>query len=102
MIYYKYIDNAGNTKYLYSWRLVRTDPVPQGIKDIVPLRDKIKMIQQDLDAGIISSGGDMTVLELVKRYVSQKTGVRENTRVGYNFVINILKKEEFGSRRIIK
>ena len=42
------------------------------------------------------------VLELVKKYVAQKTGVRENTRVGYNFVINILKKEEFGNKRIDK
>ena len=99
---YKYIDNAGNTRYLYSWRLVRTDIAPQGIKDEIPLRDKIKMVQRDLDAGLISLGGDMTVLELVKKYIAQKTGVRENTRAGYNFVINILKKEEFGSRRIDK
>lgn len=99
---YKYIDNAGDTRYLYSWRLVRTDTAPQGVKDEMPLRDKIKAVQRDLDAGLISAGKDMTVLELVKKYVAQKTGVRENTRVGYNFVINILKKEEFGSRRIDK
>lgn len=99
---YKYIDNAGDTRYLYSWRLVRTDTAPQGVKDEMPLRDKIKAIQRDLDAGLISAGKDMTVLELVKKYVAQKTGVRENTRVGYNFVINILKKEDFGSRRIDK
>ncbi len=99
---YKYIDNAGDTRYLYSWRLVRTDTAPQGVKDEMPLRDKIKAIQRDLDAGLISAGKDMTVLELVKKYVAQKTGVRENTRVGYNFVINIFKKEEFGSRRIDK
>lgn len=99
---YKYIDNAGDTRYLYSWRLVRTDTAPQGVKDEMPLRDKIKAVQRDLDAGLISSGKDMTVLELVKKYIAQKTGVRENTRVGYNFVVNILKKEEFGSRRIDK
>lgn len=99
---YKYIDNAGNTRYLYSWRLVRTDTTPQGVKDEMPLRDKIKILQRDLDAGLILSGGNMTVLELVKKYVAQKTGVRENTRVGYNFVINILKKEEFGNKRIDK
>lgn len=99
---YKYIDNAGNTRYLYSWRLVRTDTTPQGVKDEMPLRDKIKILQKDLDAGLILSGGNMTVLELVKKYIAQKTGVRENTRVGYNFVINILKKEEFGNKRIDK
>lgn len=25
---YKYIDNAGNAKYVYSWKLVKTDTVP--------------------------------------------------------------------------
>ncbi len=67
---YKYIDNAGNTRYLYSWRLVRTDTTPQGVKDEMPLRDKIKILQRDLDAGLILSGGNMTVLELVKKYVA--------------------------------
>lgn len=99
---YKYIDNAGNTRYLYSWRLVSTDTTPQGVKDEMPLRDKIKILQRDLEAGLILSGGNMTVLELVQKYVAQKTGVRENTRVGYNFVINILKKEDFGKKRIDK
>ena len=99
---YKYIDNVGNIKYLYSWRLVRTDPIPQGIKDEIPLRDKIKMLQRDLDAGLILSGGDMTVLELVQKYVLQKAGVRHNTEAGYQFVINIIKKEAFGAKRIDK
>gem|GEM_PF-4942792 len=37
----------------------------------------------------------MTVLELVKKYISQKTGVRHNTEANYNFVINIIKKEAY-------
>lgn len=96
---YKYIDNAGNIKYLYSWRLVRTDPIPQGIKDTVPLRDKIKIVKQDLDDGIMSDY-DMTVFELVEKYVAQKAGVRHNTETGYKFVLNILKKEPFGQKKM--
>ena len=60
------------------------------------------MLRRDLDDGIVPSGGDMTVLELVEKYVSQKTGVRDNTQAGYKFVINILKKEAFGNKRIDK
>ena len=97
---YKYIDNAGNTKYVYSWRLVETDIAPKGVKDDLPLRDKEKQIQRDLDADIIPFGGGMSVLDLVEKYVSQKTGVRHNTEVNYNFVINIIKKEAFGKKRI--
>ena len=44
----------------------------------------------------------MTVLELVKKYIAQKTGVRHNTAANYNFVINIIKKEELGAKRIDK
>lgn len=97
---YKYTDSVGKIKYLYSWRLVRTDPIPKGARDTMPLRDKIKMIQRDLDDGIVPMGDDLTVLELVEKYVAQKAGVRPNTEVGYRFVINILKKEAFGSVRI--
>ena len=99
---YKYVDNAGNVKYVYSWKLVKTDTVPQGAKDDIPLRDKEKQIHKDLEDDIVSSGGDMTVLELVKKYISQKTGVRHNTEANYKFVINIIAKEAFGKKRIDK
>lgn len=97
---YKYIDSNGKPNYVYSWRLVQTDVTPQGKKDKPPLRDLIKTINRDLDNGIYSKGGDMTVLELVKKYVSQKTGVRHNTEANYNFVINVIAKEDFGKKRI--
>ena len=50
--------------------------------------------------GLRYEGGDRTVLELVKKYVDQKRGVRHNTKANYNFVINIIAKEEFGQKRI--
>ncbi len=99
---YKYIDNVGNAKYVYSWKLVKTDTVPQCAKNDISLRDKEKQIHKDLEDDIVSLGGGMTVLELVKKYISQKTGVRHNTEANYNFVINIIKKEAFGNKRIDK
>ena len=42
----------------------------------------------------------MTVLELVEKYISTKTGVRPTTVAGYGTVINLLKKDPFGKRRI--
>lgn len=97
---YKYIDSNGKPNYVYSWRLVQTDVTPQGKKDKPPLRDLIKTINRDLDDGIYSKGGEMTVLELVKKQVSQKTGVRHNTEANYNFVINVIAKDDFGKKRI--
>ena len=43
-----------------------------------------------------------TGMELVEKYVSLKTGVRHNTKAGYQTVINLLKKDPFGSIRIGK
>ena len=39
---------------------------------------------------------------MVQKYIGQKKGVRNNTQENYDFVINIIKKEEFGTRRIDK
>ena len=99
---YKYTDNAGNIKYVYSWKLVKTDTVPKGAKDDLSLREKEKLIHRDLEDDIVPCGGEMTVLDLVKKYVSQKTGVKHNTEANYKFVINIIKKEDFGKKRIDK
>ena len=46
------------------------------------------------------SGSDMTVLDLVERYISLKTGVKKSTQQGYQTVISNLKKEPFALRRI--
>lgn len=68
----------------------------------ISLREKIKQIQKDLNSNISPDGGNFTVLELVEKYIGTKTGVRHNTRANYKFVVNIIKKEEFGQKRIDK
>ena len=99
---YKYQDAWGKRKTVYSWKLTPTDRVPAGKRDDISLREEIKQIQKDLNSNITPDGGNFTVLELVEKYISQKTGVRHNTRSNYNFVVNVIKKEAFGQRRIDK
>lgn len=57
---------------------------------------------KDIADDIVPCGGEMTVQQLVEKYLSPKTGVRDNTEANYRFVLNIIKKEEFGKRRIDK
>ena len=99
---YKYHDAWGKRMTVYSWKLTPTDRVPAGKRDDISLREKIKQIQKDLNSNITPDGGNFTVLELVEKYISQKTGVRHNTRANYNFVVNVIKKEAFGQKRIDK
>ena len=97
---YKYNDSFGKRKSVYSWRLTESDPYPKGKRKDISLREKEKVIEKALCDAVSNNGGDITVLELVQRYISQKRGVKHNTQANYNFVINVIKKEDFGARRI--
>ena len=97
---FKYNDIHGNVKFVYSWRLDKNDRTPAGKRRELSLREKEKQIEQDLFSGLASGGGDYTVLELAEKYISTKTGVRHSTRSGYQTVINFLKKDPMGGRRI--
>ena len=99
---YQYANTLGVRKAIYSWKLLPSDKTPNGKRKVLSLREKEKQIKDDLSSGIVPCGGNMTVLELVEKYISQKTGVRHNTQAGYNFVINIIKAEDFGALRIDK
>ncbi len=99
---YKYQDASGKRKTVYSWKLTPSDTMPKGKRNDLSLREKEQLIQKELNSNLVPGGGEMTVLELVQRYLGQKRGVRHNTQANYNFVVNILKKEPFGQRRIDK
>lgn len=99
---YKYKDINGETKFVYSWRLDKNDRAPAGKPRDLSLREKERQIQQDLFDQIAPNGGNLTVLELVQKYLSLKVNVRHNTQANYNFVVGILKKEAFGGLRIDK
>jgi integrase len=82
--------------------LDKNDRPPAGKPRGLSLREMERQIQQDLFAQIVPNGGDMTVLELVEKYISLKVNVRHNTIANYNFVLNIIRQETFGSLRIDK
>lgn len=96
---YKYVDELGKSRYVYSKRLVPNDPAVHGKKE-ESLREKIAKIQKDKQDNLAMSRGDMTVLDLVELYISQKIGVKSSTRLGYKTVVNFLKKDPFGKRKI--
>ena len=96
---FKYHVN-GKPKFVYSWRLEPTDKLPMGKKPCLSLRELEKQIGYDLDSQIDPTRKNMTVLELVERYLATKTGVKPSTRTNYQFVKNILAKEDFSGKKI--
>ena len=97
---FKYVDEMGKERCVYSWRLDHNDATPKGKRRTLSLREMEKKIQADHFEQIATNGGNMTVLKLVEKYTSTKTGVRPTTVAGYGTVINLLKKDPFGKRRI--
>lgn len=97
---YEYTDIDGEVRCVYSWKLEPTDPLPSGKRKCQSLREKEREIQKALALGRSMVHGNITVLDLVKRYVLLKKGVRESTRTGYQTVINFLEKDSFGKRNI--
>ena len=93
-----YID--GKAKFVYSWRLEPTDKLPVGKKPTLSLRELEKQVGCDLESQLDPLKKNLTVVEMTERYLSTKTGAKPSTAANYNFVMNILKKEEFGAMKI--
>ncbi len=90
----------GKPKFVYSWRLEPTDTLPVGKKPCLSLRELEKQIGYDLESQMNPDDRNMTVLELVDRYLETRVGVRPSTRMNYNFIRNILEKEQFSRMKI--
>lgn len=84
---YRYTDFRGKRQTIYA-------------SDLQELRKKEKEILKQVDDGLDYMAGQITVIELMEKYISLKQGVRYNTKVGYQFVLDLVKKEEFGYRKI--
>ena len=93
---------GGKPYFVYSWRLEPTDPQPIGKKPCLSLRELEKQIGYDLDNRLDPMGKNITVNELVERYLKTKVNTKPNTKNNYKFVQNILEKEKFGSAKISK
>ena len=78
---YNYVDALGKRREVYSWRLTEADPVPSGKRKDKPLRNREKDIQKKQFHGIATT--DMTVNELVERYLMLKMAVKHNTKANY-------------------
>ena len=89
-----------NGTYMYRYTDVRGKRTCVYAKTLEELRAKEQKIQRELLDGIDYAAGEITVLDLLKRYIATKTGVRYNTKVGYQFVLNLVTKEDFGYRKI--
>lgn len=97
---YKYQDKNGKSKFMYSWRLTDTDPVPKGKRFGRSLRDLERDLQRDLFDGIDSSGKKMVLWQLYEKHNALKPNVRQSTETGRKYLMDILKSDILGNMPI--
>lgn len=100
---YRYKDLNGKWQTVYSLTLTHNDKVPAGgnQKRGESLREKEALIQKDLVEEIDSSGGNMSVLSLMERYIETRwRDVKQTTRNGYTTQLNFMKQNSFGKKKI--
>ncbi len=97
---YKYVDNCGKPQFIYSWKLVATDPMPKGKHDDISLREKEKEIQRDLEDGIDASGKKMTALQLYEKYIRTHGNIKDSSVEGRERLIKRLKGDKLGNAQI--
>lgn len=87
---YRYTDLSGKKRTVYALTLVE-------------LREKEKQIERDLQDGIDSSKGDMTLNQLFYTYMKTKSSLRESTRCNYLAVWkNAIESTDLGNMKIAK
>lgn len=89
-----------NGTYMYRYTDIRGARQSVYAPTLDELREKERTIQRDIDDGIDYAAGEISVVELMERYIAQKQSVRYNTKVGYTFVLNLMRKEDFGGRKV--
>ena len=97
---YKYVDVQGETRYVYSWKLVPTDPVPKGKRNGKSLRELEAEIQRDLQDGIDTTGGKMTLCQLYAKQNAQRANVKKSTQSQRKQLMRILEGDMLGARSI--
>lgn len=84
---YRYTDSYGKVRCIYA-------------KTLEDLRKKETAIQRDLADGIDYAAGEISVADLVDRYMSLKRDIGHNTKRAYGTVINRIKESEFGQMKV--
>lgn len=95
---FRYNDLNGDRQTVYSWKLNKTDALPKGKRDDISLREKEEEVRKLLSLGVNDT--KITIVEMFKKYISQKKGIRDTTMCNYRTVYRLLKRNSFGKRKI--
>lgn len=84
---FRYTDGHGKVRCIYA-------------KTLDELRKKEEAVHRDMADGIDYAAGEITVIELVDRYMNLKRHLSHNTTRSYGTVINRIRESDFGQRKV--
>ena len=89
-----------NGRYQYRYTDCFGDRHSFNAETLDELRSMEREATKDTEEGRSYTAGDITVIELVHRYLKLKKASRYNTRVNYATITRIIEREQFGKRTI--
>ena len=69
-------------------------------KSLTELRKKEDEIRRDIADGIDYAAGEITVAELVDRYINLKRGLKQNSMRAYGSAVNRIHADPFGQKPV--
>lgn len=98
---YRYKDIKGNTRSIYSWKLVETDKVPNGKKSSQSLRELEKQVRRDVEDELNSFTAYKTTLNaFFDSYIETKYELKQSTRTNYKYMYKKYVHDEIGVKDI--
>lgn len=98
---YRYKDIKGNTRSIYSWKLVETDKAPLGKKRGESLRELEKQVRCDLEDNINTYAAYRTTLNnFFDAYIETKYELKQSTRTNYKYMYKKYVSDSLGLRDI--
>ena len=79
--------------YMYCFTNTNHKRITVYARDLKTLHRKEERIQKSIADGLHYSEGDITVAELLERYIELRQGVRYSTKQGYKTVLKLLQRE---------
>lgn len=97
---YRYTDQDGKERWVYSWRLTATDISPKGKLSEACLRDLEVEITKSLFEGLRKGSQETTLNDIFEKYMKLKTNIKEKTRLYYKGIWNRDVRKILGERKI--
>ena len=92
---FRYYDVKGERRSIYSWRLTATDPIPEGKRECLSLREMERDILRDVQDGLLTQQ-KVALNARWDDYITNKPELKQSTRTNYRYMYDKYVREEIG------